>query len=324
MTDSDESLLYPPVEPFASGHLKVSELHSIYYEQCGNKNGLPVVFVHGGPGGGFGPRDRRFFDPKAYNIILFDQRGCGKSTPSFCLEENETWSLVKDIEKLREHLGINKWVVFGGSWGSTLSLAYAETHIERVLALVLRGIFTLRDEEIKWFYQEGASFIFPDVWEKYLEPIPVEEHGDLLNAYHKRLTGSDEEQRLRCAKAWSTWEMATSQLKVNPENIQRAADDNWSLAFARIECHYFVNKGFMKHNQILDDAGIIAKSGIPVTIVQGRYDVVCPAKTAWELKKRLPTAEFHLVEDAGHSAKEYGITAKLVQACDKYKTLSKN
>jgi proline iminopeptidase len=313
------------VEPFNTGHLKVSDLHSIYYEQCGNKDGLPVVFVHGGPGGGFSPRDRRFFDPKAYNIILFDQRGCGKSTPSFCLDENDTWSLVKDIEKLREHLGIQRWVVFGGSWGSTLGLAYAETHIDRVLALVLRGIFTLRPEEIRWFYQEGASFIFPDAWDKYLEPIPVAEHGDLVTAYHKRLTGADEEARLKCAKAWSTWEMATSQLKVNPENIQRAADDTWSLAFARIECHYFVNNGFFKKpNHILEDAHIIENSGIPVTIVQGRYDVVCPAKTAWELKKRLPSAELHIIDDAGHSAKEAGITAKLVAACDKYKTLGKN
>jgi len=223
-----------------------------------------------------------------------------------------------------QHLGIDKWILFGGSWGSTLSLAYAETHIDRVQGLILRGIFTLRDEEIRWFYQEGASFLYPDMWDEYLKPIPESERGDLVSAYHKRLTGDNEEERLACARAWSRWEMATSQLFINQENLKNCADDVWALAFARIECHYFVNKGFLKSpSQLLDNAKIIHESGIPVTIVQGRYDVVCPAKTAWELFKQLPNAEFHLLEDCGHSAKEISITEKLVQACDKYKTIFK-
>ncbi|OXA64072.1 Proline iminopeptidase [Folsomia candida] len=350
---SDETLLYPAIEPFFSGHLKVSDLHSIYYEQCGNKDGLPIVFLHGGPGGGISPRDRRFFDPKAYHAVLFDQRGAGKSTPAHCLEENDTWSLVEDIEKLRcgrvvlmhfayydatgsdnnyfmlilhllrKHLNIERWVVFGGSWGSTLALAYAEKHVDRVLGLVLRGIFTLRKAEIDWFYQKGASFMFPEAWEQYLEPIPVAERSDLLSAYHKRLIGENQTEQVRCAKAWSTWEMATSQLRTNPENLAKAAEDKWALAFARIESHYFVNEGFMRPNQIIEDAGIIADSGIPVSIVQGRYDVVCPATTAWDLFKKIPKAEFFIVDDCGHSAKEVGITEKLVAACDKYKSLKK-
>ncbi|XP_037031164.1 probable proline iminopeptidase isoform X2 [Bradysia coprophila] len=314
--------MYPPIEPFNTGHLEVSSVHKIYYEQCGNKSGLPIVFVHGGPGGGISPYDRKYFDPEAYHIILFDQRGAGKSTPAFSLEENDTWSLVADMEKLRVHLEVDRWILFGGSWGSTLSLAYAEKHIDRVVAMILRGIFTLRDEEIQFFYQSGSSYIFPDVWEKYVAPIPENERNDFVSAYYKRLTGNDEAERLRCAKAWSTWEMATSQLKVNPENLLRAEDDTWALAFARIECHFFNNKGFMKPNQLIDDAHIIRDAKIPVTIVQGRYDVVCPAKTAWDLYKQLPEAEFFFVDDAGHSAKEAGTTKKLVEACDKYKSLT--
>ncbi|KAI9294170.1 prolyl aminopeptidase serine peptidase [Neoconidiobolus thromboides FSU 785] len=313
--------LYPEIEPFYKGQLKVSDVHTLYYEQSGNKDGLPVVFFHGGPGGGVGDRDRRFFDPKVYHIILFDQRGAGNSTPSFCLEENDTWSIISDIEKLRNHLKIEKWVVFGGSWGSTLALAYAETHIQRVHGLVLRGIFLLRDEEIEWFYQKGASHIYPDQWEGYLAPIPESERHDLLTAYYKRLTGDNEEERVKCAKAWSTWEMATSRLRVDQKGIERASNDIWSLAFARIESHFFINKGFFKPNQLLENAHIIRDSKIPVTIVQGRYDVVCPAKSAWDLKKVLPEAELHIVEDAGHSAKEDGITKLLVDACDKYKSL---
>jgi proline iminopeptidase len=255
---------------------------------------------------------------------MFDQRGCGKSTPTFCLEENDTWSLVEDMEKLRKHLKIDRWMLFGGSWGCTLSLVYAETHIDRVLALVLSGIFTLRPEELHWFYQEGTSLLFPDEFEKYIEPIPIEERGDLVKAYYKRLvTSTDEEERIKYAKAWTTWEMSTAQLQANPENIQKALDDTWSLAFARIECHYFVNKGFLKPNQVLDNAEIIEKSRVPVTIVQGRYDVICPVTNAWQLKKRIPSAEFQVVPDAGHSSKELGMTAMLVAACDKYKTILK-
>ncbi|OXA44511.1 proline iminopeptidase [Folsomia candida] len=311
---SDETLLYPAIEPFFSGHLKVSDLHSIYYEQCGNKNGLPIVFLHGGPGGGFSPRDRRFFDPKAYHAVLFDQRGAGKSTPAYCLEENDTWSLVEDIEKLRKHLNTERWVVFGGSWGATLALAYAEKHVERVLGLVLRGVFTLRKEEIDWFYQKGASFMFPEAWEQYLEPIPVVERSDLLSAYHKRLNGENQAEKVRCAKAYTTWQMTTSQLRPNPETLAMAADEKWSLALARIESHYLVNGGFMRPNQILEDA---------VSIVQGRYDVNCPPTTAWDLFKKIPTADFFIVDDCGHSAREVGITEKLVAVCDKYKSLKK-
>ncbi|XP_037031167.1 probable proline iminopeptidase isoform X2 [Bradysia coprophila] len=314
--------MYPPIEPFNVGYLQVSSIHTMYYEQCGNKNGLPIVFVHGGPGGGFSPLDRRYFDPAAYHIILFDQRGAGKSTPAFSLEENDTWSLVADMEKLRVHLEADRWILFGGSWGSTLSLAYAEKHIDRVVAMILRGIFTIRDEEIQFFCQRGTSYIFPDLWEKFVAPIPENEHDDLVSAYYKRLTGSDEAERLRCAKAWCSWEMATIQLKVNPANLLIAENDTSALAFARIECHYFINKGFMEPNQLIDNAYIIRNAKIPVTIVHGRYDVVCPAKTAWDLYKQLPDAEFFFVDDAGHSAKETGITKKLVEASDKYKTLA--
>jgi len=324
MTEDSGKLLYPEIEPFHSGHLQVSEVHSIYYEQSGNKDGLPVIFVHGGPGGGTSSRDRQYFDPAKYHIVLFDQRGSGKSTPAFCLEDNNTWALVEDMEKIREHLQIDRWVIFGGSWGSTLGLVYAETHITRVIALVLRGIFTLRRSELLWFYQEGASNIYPDEWEKFVEPIPEAERGDFMAAYYKRLTGEDEAEKLKSAIAWSTWEMATAQLHINNENILKAKNDSWSLAFARIEAHYFVNKGFLTSpNQVLDNAKIIHEARIPVTIVQGRYDMCCPVKTAFELSKILPNAEFHIVQNAGHSAKEYGITEKLVQACDKYKTLPK-
>ncbi|CAH1788905.1 unnamed protein product [Owenia fusiformis] len=312
--------LYPEIEPFDSGKLKVSDVHDVYYEQSGNKNGNPVIFLHGGPGGGTGPKDRRFFDPAAYRIILMDQRGAGKSTPAAELKDNTTWHLVDDIESLRKHLNIEKWVVFGGSWGSTLSLAYAETHPDRVKALILRGIFTLRRSELIWFYQEGASHIFPDVWEKYLAPIPEVERHDLMSAYYRRLTGNDEEKKLACARAWSTWEMETSRLMPDPNYVKRTESDIWSLQFARIECHYFVHGGFFKTDgQILENADKL--KDIPGTIVQGRYDVVCPARTAWELHKRWPSADFQFVHDAGHSAVESGTTALLVQAADKYKNL---
>ncbi|KAL6076180.1 Proline iminopeptidase, variant 2 [Balamuthia mandrillaris] len=348
--------LYPPIEPYNTGRLKVSSLHEIYYEECGNPNGKPVVVVHGGPGGGIAPYYRQYFDPEAYHIILFDQRGAGQSLPFACLEENTTWDLVSDMEKLREHLGIDTWLLFGGSWvrylplcrchmltfhgfyscltvparcvlsaqkrqGSTLSLAYAETHPEKVKGLILRGIFTLRRKELLWFYQGGADFLFPDSWEKYIEPIPEVERGDLMSAYYRRLTGNNEEEKLACARAWSVWEMSTSRLYVDPEYIKRASeDDKFALAFARIECHYFVHGGFFhKEGQLIEDAHKIAH--LPIVIVQGRYDVVCPATTAWELKKQLPSAKFHFVPDAGHSAKEPGIIHRLVEACDEFRTL---
>lgn len=314
----NESLLYPAIEPYRVGRLRVSALHELYYEECGNPEGKPVVFLHGGPGGGSDAKQRRFFDPKAYRIVLFDQRGCGKSTPHACLEENTTWDLVADIERLREHLGLARWQVFGGSWGSTLALAYAQTHPERVTELVLRGIFLLRKQEIDWFYQRGTSAIFADYWEAYLAPIPEDERGDLLRAYHKRLTSEDPAVRLEAARAWAVWEGSTSRLLPDPELIQRFSGDKFAEAFARIECHYFVNRGFFRSDaQLLEDARRIEH--IPTVIVQGRYDVVCPMESAWALHKALPNAEFVLVPDAGHSMYEPGITRALVAATDQFR-----
>jgi len=313
--------VYPPIEPYDGGMLKVSQLHTLYYEQSGNKDGAPVVFLHGGPGGGTDPKDRSFFNPEKYRIVLFDQRGSGKSIPSACIEENTTWDLVKDVERIREHLGIDKWHVFGGSWGSTLSLAYAQSHPDRVKSLVLRGIFTLRESELRFFYQEGASFIFPDAWEGYLEPIPEAERGDLILAYHAQLNCADDEVRKRAAKAWSRWEMATSKLFVDPAYIEKAEGDDWANAFARIENHYFVNTGFMREGQLLEKEEIDKIRRIPCVIVQGRYDVVCPIKTAWDLKKAWPEAEFHIVPDAGHSSREVGISRLLVDATNKFADL---
>ncbi len=314
---SDRKTLYPESEPFRTGMLPVSELHTIYYEESGNPEGKPVVFLHGGPGGGTEPKQRRFFDPKKYRIVLFDQRGCGKSTPHANLTDNTTWDLVRDIEKLREHLGIGKWQVFGGSWGSTLALAYAETHPERVSELVLRGIFLLRKEEIQWFYQEGTSWIFPDAWEQYLAPIPESERGDLLGAYYKRLISDDAAVRSRAAQAWSVWEGSTSCLFPNEELVRRMSGDEFALAFARIECHYFTHDGWVSGDKaLLANVDKIRK--IPGVIVQGRYDVVCPAKSAWDLHRAWPEAEFRIVRDSGHSAMEAGTVHELVSATDRY------
>lgn len=313
--------LYPTIEPYKSGMLEVGDGHALYWEESGNPDGTPVVFNHGGPGGGTSGNDRRYFDPQHYRIVLYDQRGAGKSTPSASLDCNTTWDLVADLERLREYLKISKWVVFGGSWGSTLSLAYAQAHPHTVIALVLRGIFTLRDSEIQWFYQEGASHIFPDYWDGYREAIPTGERNDFVTAYYKRLTGKDDGQRLAAAKAWSTWEVATSRLFPDPETIRKAENDTWALAFARIECHYFVHKGWFSEGQLLAPENLAKIEHIPTTIVQGRYDVVCPATTAWELKSKLPSAKFHMISDAGHSAKERGTTAALVHACDGYRSL---
>ncbi|MEB2322263.1 MAG: prolyl aminopeptidase [Sorangiineae bacterium] len=308
---------YPPIEPYDTGRLEVGEPHSLYYEQSGNPDGKPVVFVHGGPGGGTDPKQRRFFDPARYRIVLFDQRGCGKSTPHASLIDNTTAHLIGDMEQLREHLGIERWQVFGGSWGSTLSLAYAEQHPERVTELVLRGIFLLRRWEIEWFYQEGTSHLFADAWEAFLEPIPEQERGDLVTAYHKRLTSEDPAERLRAAKAWSVWEASTSFLYQDPAYIQRNADDEFSLAFSRIESHYFVNGGFLaRESQLLDEIDRIRH--IPGVIVQGRYDVVCPMQSAWELHRAWPEAELHIVPDAGHSAYEPGNVDALVAATDRF------
>jgi len=309
--------LYPTIEPYRTGMLRVSPVHSLYFEESGNPNGKPVVFLHGGPGGGTDGKQRRFFDPARYRIVLFDQRGCGKSEPHASLEDNTTWHLVADIESLRAHLGIERWQVFGGSWGSTLALAYAETHPSRVTELVLRGIFLVRDSELSWFYQWGTSELFPDAWERYVEAIPQSERGDFIAAYHKRLTSDDPAVRASAAKAWSTWEAATSYLHVNTEYVARAGEDRFALAFARIECHYFVNKGFFtRENQLLEDIGSVRH--VPTVVVQGRYDVVCPVVTAWALHRAFPEADLRIVPDAGHSAFEAGIVHELVSATDRF------
>ncbi len=309
--------LYPPIEPFDSGFLQVSPLHSVHYEQVGNPAGKKVVFLHGGPGGGIEADYRRYFDPAKWHVILFDQRGCGKSTPASELRENTTWDLVADIEKIREKLGIDKWFVFGGSWGSTLSLAYAETHPDRCLGLVLRGIFMLRRKELLWFYQDGASAIFPDAWDEYLKPIPEVERGDLMSAYHRRLTSDDPKVRAEAARAWSTWEGATSKLTPDPAMVQHYGEGAFADAFARIECHYFVNNGFLRTDaQLLDD--VVKIKHLPSVIVQGRYDVVCPATSAWALHKEWPGSKLVIVGDAGHSMKEPGIRSALIEATDAF------
>jgi proline iminopeptidase len=314
---SERRTYYPEIEPFRTGRLRVSEVHDLYYEESGNPNGKPVVFLHGGPGGGTEPKHRRFFDPATYRIVLVDQRGCGKSTPHASLVDNTTWHLVSDIEALRTHLGIDKWQVFGGSWGSTLALAYAQTHPDRVTELVLRGIFLLRKTEIDWFYQKGASAIFPDAWEDYVAQIPVDERGDMVSAYHRRLTSENAEIRQSAARAWSVWEGRTSCLSPNEQLIARFDGDEFSLAFARIECHYFMNNGFLMGKELLANVEKIRK--IPCVIVQGRYDVVCPMESAWALHRAWPEADLRIVGDAGHSANEPGITSELVVATDKFR-----
>ncbi len=312
--------LYPEIEPYRTGRLKVSGLHEIYFEESGNPKGKPVVFLHGGPGGGTEAKHRRYFDPDTYRIVLIDQRGCGRSTPFASLEENTTWHLVSDIEAVREHLGIDRWQVFGGSWGSTLALAYAQTHPNRVTELVLRGIFLLRKEEIRWFYQEGASWIFPDAWHDYLHHIPEAERGDLLHAYYKRLTSPDPVVQRAAAKVWSVWEGRTSCLIPNADLIARTGGDEFALAFARIECHYFVNDGWLTNGrEILNKANVDKIRNIPAVIVQGRYDVVCPAKTAWDLHVAWPEADLRIIGDAGHAASEPGIVHELVSATDRFR-----
>ncbi len=308
---------YPPVEPHRHGYLAVGDGHEIYWEECGNPQGKPVVFLHGGPGAGCDPRARRFFDPARYRILLFDQRGCGKSRPHASLEHNTTWDLVADIERLRAFCGVERWQVFGGSWGSTLALADAESHPGRVSELVLRGIFMLRKAELDWFYQEGASSLYPDRGEDYVAPIPPAERGDLMRAFHRRLTGNDPAAALAAARAWAVWEGATSYLVTDEANVRNWGEDAFALAVARIECHYFVNGGFLQHeSQLLDGVGRIRH--IPAVIVQGRHDVVCPMFTAWDLHRAWPEAEFQVIADAGHSAFETGNTDALVRATDRF------
>jgi proline iminopeptidase len=308
--------LYPDIEPGQTGFLDVGDGHELYYEECGNPAGKPVVFLHGGPGGGCTPAMRRFWNPDGYRIILFDQRGSGKSKPHASLDNNTTWDLVNDIELLRESLQVERWQVFGGSWGSTLALAYCQAHPERVTEIILRGIFMLRKKEIDWFYQHGASELFPDRWQHYLEPIPVAERGDLLSAYHRRLTGDDPEVRMQAAKAWSIWEGTTSTLLPNAAVAADFGADDMALALARIECHYFVNRGFMAENQLIDKVSRIRH--LPAVIVQGRYDVVCPVVSAWELAEAWPEVDLRITPDAGHAAFEPGNIHELVTATDRF------
>ncbi len=309
--------LYPAIEPYARDWLEAGDGHKLYYEECGNPHGQAVLMVHGGPGGGCNDSMRRYHDPAHYRIILLDQRGSGRSTPNASLHMNTTWHLVADMELLREHLGIDRWQLCGGSWGSTLSLAYAEKHAERVSALILRGIFLLRRAELLWFYQDGCSWIYPDAWEDYLRPIPVAERGDLIAAYHKRLTHSDPKVQLEAARAWSIWEGTTLAMQADPERIRRFGAADYALAFARIECHYFVNGGFLSRDtQLLDDAYRIA--AIPGAIVHGRFDVVTPVRNAFDLKRAWPKADLRVVQDAGHAMTEPGIVHELVAATRRF------
>ena len=315
---SERRALYPEIEPFAHGKLGVDARHTLYFEQCGNPDGKPVVLLHGGPGAGCNARMRRFHDPAHYRIVLFDQRGSGRSTPHADLVDNTTWHLVDDIEKLREHLEIERWQVFGGSWGSTLALAYAQKHPGRVTELVLRGIFMLRRWELEWFYQEGASRLYPDAWEHFLAAIPIVERHDLISAFHRRLTSDDPPTRLAAARAWSIWEGATSFLHPDGDFVAAHDEPEFALAFARIECHYFVNGGFFEvEDQLLRDAARL--HGIPGTISHGRYDVVCPLANGWELKHAWPESRLEIIADAGHSAFEPGHTDALIRATDRYR-----
>ncbi len=306
--------LYPEIKPYARHELAVAEPHVLYVDESGNANGLPVVFIHGGPGAGCDALSRRFFDPNLYRIVTFDQRGCGRSTPHASLDNNSTWDLVADLERIREHLGIDKWVLFGGSWGSTLALAYAQSHPERVHALLLRGIFLCRPQDFHWFYQEGASRLFPDYWEDYLAPIPAEERGDLMQAFYKRLTGPDQIAQMHAAKAWSTWEGRTATLRPNPQVVERFSDAHRALSIARIECHYFVNNAFLDADQLLRDMPKIAH--LPGLIVHGRYDLICPLDNAYALHQAWPNSELQIIRDAGHAASEVGITDALVRGAD--------
>ena len=309
--------LYPDRAPYRTGRLKVSALHELYYEECGNPFGKPAVLLHGGPGGGSNPVMRRYHDPERYRIVLFDQRGCGRSTPHASLDENTTWHLVEDIETLREHLGIARWQVFGGSWGSTLALAYAETHPERVTDLILRGIFTLRRSELEWFYWEGCSWIFPEAFDAFLRPIPASERSDMISAYYRRLTDPDPEVQLEAARAWSAWEGKTLSLLPDAERVRRFSEDAYALAFARIECHYFMHGGFFDaDDQLIRCADRIRH--IPGVIVHGRYDVVTPAKIAFDLATAWPEADLRIVPDAGHAMTEAGIVHELVSATNRF------
>ena len=306
--------LYPDIQPYATRHLAVDDIHTLHIEEVGDPDGLPALFLHGGPGAGCEPYHRRFFDPQLYRLVLFDQRGAGRSTPHASLEHNTTWDLVADIEKIREDLGIERWLVFGGSWGSTLGLAYAQSHPHRVAALVLRGVFLCRPHEIRWFYQQGASRLFPDYWEDFIAPIEPPERGDLLAAYHRVLTGADELRRLAAAKAWSVWEGRTATLLPDERVASHFAQAHVALSMARIECHYFMHDAFLRPNQLLEEAARL--EGIPGVIVHGRYDAICPLENAWELHHAWSGSQLAIIADAGHSAAEAGTRRRLVEATD--------
>lgn len=308
--------LYPPIEPYASATIDVGDGHSIYYERAGTAGAKPAIFLHGGPGGGIAPEHRRLFDPALYDVMLFDQRGCGRSTPHAGLEANTTWHLVADIERLRQIMGVEKWLVFGGSWGSTLGLAYAETHPERVSALILRGVYTATRPELDWYYQFGVSEMFPDKYEAFQAPIPEAERGAMMAAYRKLLTGDDRDRQIAAAKAWSLWEGETITLLPSPGLTSAHGDDHFALAFARIENHYFVHDCWLEPEQLLRNAGRLR--GIPGTIVHGRYDMPCPVRYAWALHKAWPDADFHLIEGAGHAYSEPGILDQLIRATDRF------
>jgi proline iminopeptidase len=308
--------LYDPIEPYETGTIDVGDGHVVYYERSGTRGAKPAVFLHGGPGGGISANHRRLFDPRLYDVLLFDQRGCGRSTPHAGLEANTTWHLVADMERLRALIGVERWLVFGGSWGSTLALAYAQAHPDRVSEIVLRGIFTVRKSELDWYYQFGASEVFPDQWEAFVAPIPQDERFDLRAAYRRRLTGDDEAARLEAARAWTLWEGRTITLLPDPGVTSGFENPHFALAFARIENHYFVHGGWLEEGQLLRDAERLR--GIPGTIVQGRYDMVCPARTAHDLHRAWPEADFHLIEGAGHAFSEPAILDRLIRATEGY------
>lgn len=311
--------LFPEIEPYRTGHLQVSPLHRLYFEEVGNPRGVPVIYLHGGPGAGINPKHRRYFDPEHYRILLFDQRGAGRSTPHAEIAENSTGHLIEDMEKLRILAKVEAWIVFGGSWGSTLALAYALRHRERVAGLILRGVFLGRKSEVRWLFQEGASAIFPDSWENYISPIPPEERGDLVSAYHRRLTAADRKERVRAAKAWSGWEASVCKLIPDAALIGESVADAMALSLARLECHFCLNGFFLpSDNHILENAA--ALRGIPTRIAQGRYDMACPPVSAWELHRAIPGSEIRIVPDAGHSASEPGLIDALVEATEDFKT----
>lgn len=310
--------LFQDIEPYSFGYLECDE-HEIYYEECGNPNGKPAVFLHGGPGGGGSKKVRGFFNPELYRIVIFDQRGCGRSKPHGCLNNNTTWDLVEDIEKLKNKLNIKKWLVFGGSWGSTLSLAYAQTYPDSVSELILRGIFMLRKKELDWFYQDGASRVFPEAWEGFLKPISEKNHDNLMDAYYRIFKSNDDKAKMEAAIAWSRWEGSVSTLSHKPEMITSYSESKFALAFALIENHYFINKGFLENeNQLIETKSIDKIRHIPAKIIQGRYDIVCPMETAWELSKNWPESELIVASNSGHSAFEKEITHELIKATQEF------